>query len=68
MFSHATPIRLMRAYADGIMPKDMRNIESGTNASISVIEFDEHLNPKLVLYSYDSHQKDPQESAPKNLV
>lgn len=68
IFTHATPIRLMRGRAEGLSMGETHGIPSGPNAAISIIEFDEDQNPRLVLYGYAEHQNAHFSTAPTNLA
>ena len=68
IFTHATPIRLMRARAEGLPSGALHLIPSGPNAAITVIEYDEDETPRLVLYGYAKHQEERQGATPNNLV
>jgi probable phosphoglycerate mutase len=68
IFTHATPIRLMRGRVEGLPMGDTHRIPSGPNAAISVIEFDEDRKPRLVLYGYAKHQEEQSNITPPNLA
>ena len=58
IFTHATPIRLMRAKWEGYPPEELRNIDFCANASVSVVEYDDDGNANVLLCGYDEHQGD----------
>ena len=58
IFTHATPIRLMRAKWEGYPPEELKNVEFCANASVSVVEYDDNGNANVLLYGYDEHQGD----------
>ena len=58
IFTHATPIRLMRAKWEGYSPEELRNIDFCANASVSVVEYDDDGNANVLLCGYDEHQGD----------
>jgi broad specificity phosphatase PhoE len=58
IFTHATPIRLMRAKWEGYPPEELKNVEFCANASVSVVEYDDNGNTNVLLYGYDEHQGD----------
>ena len=58
IFTHATPIRLMRAKWEGYPPEELKNVEFCANASVSVVEYDDNGNVNVLLYGYDEHQGD----------
>ncbi len=58
IFTHATPIRLMRAKWEGYSPEELKNVEFCANASVSVVEYDNEGNTNVLLCGYDEHQGD----------
>ena len=58
IFTHATPIRLMRAKWEGYPPEELKNVEFCANASVSVVEYDDNGNTNVLLCGYDEHQGD----------
>ncbi len=58
MFSHATPIRLLRAKWEGFPPEELARVEFCGNASVSVVETDENGDIRVKLCGYDAHQGD----------
>ena len=68
IFTHATPIRLMRGRAEGLSMGETHGIPSGPNAAISIIEFDEDRDPRLVLYGYAEHQQVQSSTTPTALA
>lgn len=58
IFTHATPIRLMRAKWEGYSPEELKNVEFCANASVSVVEYDDDGNANVLLCGYDEHQGD----------
>ena len=58
IFTHATPIRLMRAKWEGYPPEELKNVEFCANASVSVVEYDENGTANVLLCGYDEHQGD----------
>ena len=58
IFTHATPIRLMRAKWEGYPPEELRRVEFCANASVSVVEYDDNGEATVLLCGYDEHQGD----------
>ena len=58
IFTHATPIRLMRAKWEGYPPEELKNVEFCANASVSIVEYDDNGNENVLLCGYDEHQGD----------
>ena len=58
IFTHATPIRLMRAKWEGYPPEELKNVEFCANASVSVAEYDDNGQVNVLLCGYDEHQGD----------
>lgn len=58
IFTHATPIRLMRAKWEGYPPEELRNVEFCANASVSIVEYDDNGQANVLLCGYDEHQGD----------
>ena len=58
IFTHATPIRLMRAKWEGYPPEELKNVEFCANASVSIVEYDDNGNANVLLCGYDEHQGD----------
>ncbi len=58
IFTHATPIRLMRAKWEGYPPEELKNVEFCANASVSIVEYDNDGNTNVLLCGYDEHQGD----------
>lgn len=58
IFSHATPIRLLRARWEGFPPEELARVEFCGNASVSVAEIAEDGRYRVKLCGYDGHQGD----------
>ena len=58
IFTHATPIRLMRAKWEGYPPEELRRVEFCANASVSIVEYDDNGQANVLLCGYDEHQGD----------
>ena len=58
IFTHATPIRLMRAKWEGYPPEELKNVEFCANASVSVVEYNDDGSANVLLCGYDEHQGD----------
>ena len=58
IFTHATPIRLMRAKWEGYPPEELRCVEFCANASVSIVEYDDNGQANVLLCGYDEHQGD----------
>lgn len=56
VFSHATPARLMGCRWFGKQPEEAGSMKGCSNASVSVVEYDDQMNAHVVYYGYDQHQ------------
>lgn len=58
IFTHATPIRLLRAKWEGYPPEELSRVMFCSNASVSVVEYREDGSTNVLLCGYDGHQGD----------
>lgn len=58
IFTHATPIRLLRAKWEGYPPTELSKVMFCSNASVSVVEYGEDGGTNVLLCGYDEHQGD----------
>ena len=58
IFTHATPIRLLRAKWEGYPPEELSQVMFCSNASVSVVEYGEDGRANVILCGYDEHQGD----------
>ena len=68
IFSHATPIRLLRARWEGYAPEDAAQVAFCSNASVSVVEYAADGSFEVVLCGYDAHQGDLSTGLAKGIV
>ncbi len=68
VFSHATPARALACKWFGYPPEDMAKVPWATNASVSVAEYDDDGNFRVIQYGYDGHQGDAATRFPKGQV
>lgn len=53
--SHGCAIRNMMCFAHGFDVEDIKKVPLGTNTSVNIVEFDEHLKPTVILENYTDH-------------
>ncbi len=68
IFTHATPVRMMGCKWFGIDPIDAASVPFCTNASVSVVEYEDDGSFRLIKYGYDEHQGEHKTKLPKGLV
>lgn len=68
IFTHATPVRMLACGWFGIPSEDAVKVPFCTNASISIVEYEDDGSFRLVKYGYDEHQGDLVTQFPKGLV
>lgn len=68
IFTHATPVRMMGCRWLGIDPADAASVPFCTNASVSVVEYEDDGSFHLIKYGYDEHQGEHKTNLPKGLV
>ena len=68
VFSHATPIRLLRARWEGYPPEELSKVAFCSNASVSVVDYLENGTYRVHLCGYDGHQGDARTGLPKGIV
>ena len=68
VFTHATPVRMMGCKWFGFDPTDAPKVPFCTNASVSIVEYEDDGSFRLVEYGYDEHQGEHKTKLPKGLV
>lgn len=68
IFSHATPIRLLRALWEGYPAEELSNVAFCSNASVSVVDYLDDGSYDVKLCGYDEHQGDLSTSLAKGIV
>jgi broad specificity phosphatase PhoE len=68
IFSHATPIRALRALWEGYPPEELARVEFCPNASVSVVDYCEDGSFAVHLCGYDAHQGGNSTSLAKGIV
>ena len=67
-FTHATPMRMLACRWYGIDPMDAAQVPFCTNASVSVVEYEDDGSHRLVCYGYNAHQGSLISDFPKGIV
>ena len=68
IFTHATPVRMLACGWFGIPAEDAIKVPFCTNASVSIVEYEDDGSFRLVQYGYDEHQGDLVTKFPTGLV
>ena len=68
IFTHATPIRLLRAKWEGYPPEELSQVEFCANASVSVVDYEDDGSFHVRLCGYDAHQGELSTSLAKGIV
>ena len=68
IFSHATPIRLLRARWEGYPPRELAKVMFCGNASVSVVDYLDDGSYRVHLCGYDGHQGDAATGLAKGIV
>ncbi len=68
IFSHATPIRALRARWEGYAPEDLARVEFCANASVSVVDYLDDGGFAVHLCGYDAHQGENSTGLVKGIV
>lgn len=55
IISHGCAIKNMMCFAHGWTVDNIKNVPLGTNTSVNIVEFDENMNPKIILENYIDH-------------
>ncbi len=58
LFSHATPLRVLWCHWQGLPLLEASHVPWCSNASVTVVEYDDALRPNIVRYGYDAHLGD----------
>ena len=53
--SHGCAIKNMMCFAHGWEVKGIKEVPLGTNTSVNVVEFDDHLKPTILIENYTEH-------------
>lgn len=68
VFSHATPARALGCRWLGIPPEEMAKVPWTTNASVSIVEYEDGGRFHIVKYGYDEHHGDGVTAIPNGVV
>ena len=68
VFSHATPARALGCRWFGFPPEEMAKVPWTTNASVSIVEYEDDGGIHVVKYGYDEHQGDSVTAIPNGVV
>lgn len=68
VFTHATPVRMLACRWFGISPEKAAQVPFCSNASVSVLEYEDNGDFRLVRYAYDGHQGENATGLPKGVV
>lgn len=68
IFSHATPIRALRACWEGYPPEELARVAFCANASVSVVDYMEDGSFRIHLCGYDGHQGENSTAFAKGIV
>jgi len=68
VFTHATPVRTLGCRWLGIPVEDAVRVPFCTNASVSIVEYEDDGSFRLIEYGYDEHQGDRKTDLPKGIV
>ena len=68
VFTHATPVRMMGCKWFGINVEDAVRVPFCTNASVSIVQYEDDGAFRVVQYGYDEHQGDRKTELPKGVV
>ncbi len=68
IFTHAIPLRTLGCRWQGLPPEEAAKISGCSNASVSVVEYEDDGSFRLVAYGYDRHQGDHATTLPRGLV
>ncbi len=68
IFSHATPIRLLRAKWEGYPPEELSRVMFCSNASVSIVDYNADGSYNVQLCGYDGHQGELSTGFAKGIV
>lgn len=68
IFTHATPVRMLGCKWFGFPPEDAVRVPFSTNASVSIVEYEDDGSFHLIEYGYDQHQGANRTDLPKGIV
>ena len=68
IFTHATPLRLLRAKWEGFPPEELSRVEFSANASVSVVDYEDDGSFIVRLCGYDEYQGNLSTQYAKGLV
>ena len=68
IFTHATPVRMMGCQWFGLPVERANEVPFCSNASLSIVEYEEDGTHRLICYGYDKHQGEHATAFPKKYV
>lgn len=68
VFTHATPVRMLGCKWLEIPIEDAAQVPFSTNASLSIVEYEDDGSFRLIKYGYDEHQGENKTDLPRGLV
>ena len=68
VFTHATPVRMLACRWFGLPPERASEVPFCHNASVSIVEYEDNGDFRLVCYGYDAHQGEDATGFPKGVV
>ena len=68
VFTHATPVRMLACRWFGLSPERACEVPFCRNASVSIVEYEDNGDFRLIRYGYDGHQGENATGFPKGVV
>ncbi len=68
LFTHATPVRMLACRWMGLSPEHAAEVPFCTNASVSVVDYEDDGSHHLLTYGYNEHQGSLITDFPKGIV
>jgi len=68
IFTHATPVRMLACRWFGLLPERASEVPFCHNASVSIVEYEDNGDYRLIRYSYDEHQGENATGLPQGIV
>ncbi len=68
VFTHATPVRMLACRWFGLSPEKAADVPFCRNASVSVVEYEDNGDFRLIHYGYDGHQGENATGFPNGAV
>ena len=68
VFTHATPVRMLACRWFGLSPEKAADVPFCRNASVSIVEYEDNGDFRLIRYGYDGHQGENATGFPKGVV